>query len=361
MKKLNRARAVATVALAGAVALTAAACSAGGGGGGNGAAPTGGSTPGGDVVFAHVGGIYTEVFEKSAFPELAAKGITVLEDTPVTEAKLAAMVGSGRTTWDVFYGIRYTALGKCGEWFEELDFDRIDTDSLDMDWTTPCSVPLTKSMFPFVYNADTYSSNAPTGWADFFDIQKYPGTRGVMNFAKDGAIEAALLASGVPADKLYPLDFDRAFTELDKIKDHLRFYETGAEQQNAIQSGEVDMMIAWTSRAAESRAAGTNIKMVWNQPIFYSDALAIPKGAPNVDGAYALLNTLIDKNTQQAMVNRLPYGSINSQTSPSDNPILNEFVPDAARANGTEIVRDDEWWAANLDEATQRWTDWVNQ
>ena len=60
------------------------------------------------------------------------------------------------------------------------------------------------------YNTEATGGVAPTGWADFFDLEKFPGKRGVMDYSVGGIFEIALLADGVPPDQLYPLDLDRA-------------------------------------------------------------------------------------------------------------------------------------------------------
>ena len=41
---------------------------------------------------------------------------------------------------------------------------------------------------------------------------------------KSRTIPAALVADGVPKDKLYPLDLDRAFKKLDEIKPHIKVW-----------------------------------------------------------------------------------------------------------------------------------------
>ena len=64
--------------------------------------------------------------------------------------------------------------------------------------------------------------------ADFFDVEKFPGKRGIHTWA-DGIIQKALVADGV-APNAVPTAFanqtgaiDRAFEVLDKIKDHVVF------------------------------------------------------------------------------------------------------------------------------------------
>src|SRR5260370_15646052 len=53
-------------------------------------------------------------------------------------------------------------------------------------------------------------------WADFWNTKRFPGGRSLRKDPRT-TLEFALLADGVPIDKLYPLDVDRAFRSLDKI------------------------------------------------------------------------------------------------------------------------------------------------
>ncbi|MEU6262845.1 ABC transporter substrate-binding protein [Saccharopolyspora shandongensis] len=342
----------AALVLASVVGLTATGCfatvgdSAGGGGQ--------------SVVFSNTGGVLAEVFKQNAYADLSAKGIAVSEESPNNEAKLTAMVQGGKPTWDVFYSTPYTAIGKCGQLFEKIDYSKIDTSGLDKSQMSDCGVPVLNSSYVLVYNKDKYGANPPTSWADFYDPVKFPGTRGIMNYSKDAGMETALLADGVPGDQLYPLDYDRAFAKLDKIKSNVRFYDTGAQQTQGLQSGEIDMMLAWPGRAYDAAKNGANLGVVYDKPLKYFDVVAVVKGAPHPEQAYALINALIGQRNQQAVVDRLPYGATNSQAGKSADPAINAFVTDDANTNGTIVVRDNEWWAKNLDEATQRWTNWVN-
>ncbi len=344
--------AVTSLALAGLIALTTTGCFG----------PVGNSAAGGSgsVVFANTGGALAEVFKQNAYADLAAKGVTVAEESPNNEAKLTAMVQAGQPTWDVFYSTPYTAIGKCGTMFEKIDYGRIDVSGLDKSQMSECGVPVINSVFLLVYNKTKYGANPPTSWADFYDTAKFPGNRGIMNYAKDAGMETALLADGVPGDKLYPLDYDRAFRKLDAIRPVVRFFDTGAQQTQALQSGEVDMMLAWPGRAYDAMKSGAQLGVVWNQPLRYFDALTIVKGSPHQEQAYQLINSLIGTKNQEAIANRLPYGPANSQAAPSKDAQIAAFV-DGPQSKGTTVVRDNAWWSQNLDEATRRWTSWVNR
>lgn len=71
--------------------------------------------------------------------------------------------------------------------------------------------------------------NVPKSWADFWDVEKFPGKRGLRKGAKY-ALEVALLADGVAPDELYdvlgtPEGVDRAFAKLDELRPNLIWWK----------------------------------------------------------------------------------------------------------------------------------------
>src|SRR5207249_4296993 len=70
------------------------------------------------------------------------------------------------------------------------------------------------------YHTKKYNDeNHPRSWAEFWDVKKFPGARALPHPSYlIGPLEMALVADGVPADKLYPLDVERAFRSLERIR-----------------------------------------------------------------------------------------------------------------------------------------------
>src|SRR5699024_12511008 len=63
-----------------------------------------------------------------------------------------------------------------------------------------------------------------------------------------GAFEMGMMADGVEPDDLYPIDFDRAFHKLDEIISDIQWWDTGAQSQQLLGSGEVGMGHVWNGR-----------------------------------------------------------------------------------------------------------------
>jgi putative spermidine/putrescine transport system substrate-binding protein len=314
---------------------------------------------GNSVVFVGAGGSYQEA-ETTAFikPFAESSGIKVEQDSPLSYPKLRAMVDAKNVTWDVMEGYPYFAYGNCGTYLEKIDPSQLDLTGVEQGLISDCSVPVMKSAIILVYNTDKYGANPPKSWRDFFDTTKFPGKRGIMNDVNQGVLEAALMGDGVAPKDLYPLDYARAFAKLDTIRDSLDFIATGADQQQALTTGQVDMMVAWPGRAYDAVRGGAHLAPVWNQPIFYSDALMIPKGSKNKEQALKFISFAVKAESQAALTEKIAYAPINENARPKVEDTEQAFLPHG-QDGGTGFWRDEKWWAANLQDATQRWTAWA--
>src|SRR5690606_19362858 len=115
-------------------------------------------------------------------------------------------------------------------------------------------------------------------WKDFWDVKRFPGLRAMSN-SPINTLEQALLADGVPMNDLYPLDLDRAFKSLDRIKKHVAVWWTGgAQSAHVIQSGEVDMVASWNGRMQAVADGGAPINIVWAEGIYAMEGWGILKG-----------------------------------------------------------------------------------
>src|SRR5260370_42590152 len=76
------------------------------------------------------------------------------------------------------------------------------------------------------YRTDAFKGDAPKDWADFSNTKKFPGDRAMGGTGAGGCpgIEFALMAAGLPAAKLYPLDIDKAFASYSVIKKPVRIW-----------------------------------------------------------------------------------------------------------------------------------------
>jgi putative spermidine/putrescine transport system substrate-binding protein len=187
---------------------------------------------------------------------------------------------------------------------------------------------------------------------------EFPGKRALWNYSQGGGYEAALLADGVPEDQLYPVDYDRAFKKLDTIKDDLVVWESGAQSQEMAESGEVDMMLIWNGRLYNAVQNGSSFAPQWNQNMSVYDVFMVPKGTENKDAAMAFIAYATSKQAQEKLTETIPYSPIHADAKPKVDKQLERFLTTQPEVQEKAILVDQQWWADNYDEATQRWTAW---
>ncbi|WP_439495972.1 ABC transporter substrate-binding protein [Bosea sp. (in: a-proteobacteria)] len=200
---------------------------------------------------------------------------------------------------------------------------------------------------------------APASWTDFFNVEKFPGRRSLRKNPID-SLEQALLADGVALDKLYPLDVDRAFKVLDKIKPHIAVWWTGgAQSTQLIQSGEVDMISGWNARFQAAIDGGTPAKIVWNQGLYSIEGWAIPKGNPKAEAARQFIKFCSNPEQQALFTEVLAYGPTNLdayKTVPAERA---KALPTSPENLKQMAIANEDWWSANRSAVTERFNSWL--
>ncbi|EJC83039.1 spermidine/putrescine-binding periplasmic protein [Rhizobium leguminosarum bv. trifolii WSM2297] len=310
-----------------------------------------------NMVFSSWGGT-TQDAQKAAWasPFTEKTGVTVVQDGPTDYGKLKAMVEAGEVTWDVVdvEGDYAAQAGKTGQ-LEKLDFSVIDKSKLDPRFVTDYSVGSFYYSFVIGCNADAVKA-CPKTWADLFDTAKFPGKRTFYKWSAPGVIEAALLADGVAADKLYPLDLDRAFKKLDTIKSDIIWWSGGAQSQQLLASAEAPFGSVWNGRMTALAATGIKVETSWEQNITAADALVVPKGSQNVEAAMKFIALATSAEPQAALAKATGYAPINVESAKLMDPETAKTLPDQQTAS--QVNADMNYWADNRDAIGEKWYAW---
>ena len=111
-------------------------------------------------------------------------------------------------------------------------------------------------------------------WAEFWNVKDLPGKRSLPDDPSI-AVPVALLADGVPIDKLYPLDIERAFTSLKKIRPHVSVWWTSAGQSaQVLVDKEVVYGMTYNGRIFDK----PDIAYTYNQGYLVLSWWGVPKG-----------------------------------------------------------------------------------
>jgi len=307
-----------------------------------------------------VGASFREAFYDPFEKATGIKIVNVTQATdPVIQVKL--MVDTGSYTTDVhLLTPEFTyRLTHPKDYLELLDLPAAATADLLPQMVQPKFMGTDVWTTVFAYRTDKFPDAGPQSWADFWNVEKFPARRAMQN-APRGNLEIALMADGVPLDKVYPLDVDRAFASLSRIKPHVDVWWTsGAQSTQLLQSGEVDLLQIWSARAQTTIDAGTPAKIVWNQNIASVDGWGIPKGCPRLDIARKFVAFCADPARQAAYTPTMKNGPTNTKAYADIPKERAELLPTYPANRAAMLVRDDAWWGANFDKVKQRFDAWL--
>lgn len=317
------------------------------------------------LTIASWGGAYQDAQRQAWFDVVEEElGIEIVEDTTSGVADVRVQVASGSPTWDLVQQGNYS----CAILDKEGNVEKLDPSVLDVEGI-PDNMKGEGWISNLVYGAvlawndERYPDQKPSGWADMWDTETFPGPRS-MRRSPVYALETALIADGVPMDELYPLDVDRAFNKLEEIRDDVSvWWSSGAQSAQVLQDGEVDMATVWNGRAENIAKAGAPVSLTFDQQILLTDCWVIPKGAKNKDLAMKAIEIMSRPEVQARISNYINYGPANADAFetgviPEDVAKALPSHPDNA-AKG--FVLDADYWADNLDDLTRRFDLFIQQ
>ena len=340
-----------------------------------------GAAHSGSITAVSWGGAYTKSqVEGYHKPWTAATGhVVVSEDYNGGLAEVKSQVEAGNVTWDIVDLEMSDAVRGCDEGlFETIDPGILpagaDGMAAEDDFIngaiTECAVANIVWSTIFAYD-NSVLTDGPETIADFFDLEKFSGKRGLRKGPK-ATLELALAADGVSADQIYevlgtPEGVDRAFAKLDSIKDQVIWWEAGSQPPQLLADGEVVMTTAYNGRIFNAVAAEDKpFTIVWDSQIFDTDLWAIPVGAPNRDLALEFLVFSTATEQLAAQASYISYGPARKSSMPlvgsfhsKPDLMMGPHMPTAPENFATAIANDFEFWADNQDELNERFNAWL--
>jgi putative spermidine/putrescine transport system substrate-binding protein len=312
------------------------------------------------VVFASWGGSFQDA-QKAAFCEPFAQetGATVVQAGPISYAKLRAMLESGAPTWDVVdVGLDFFYSGAADKLFDPIDTSIVDVKRIDPRYRHENGVGDIVWSYNLGYSKSVYTeANRPRSWADFFDLNKFPGRR-MMRDRVTPMLEVALLADGVSPDKVYPLDVDRAFKKLDTIKKQSVFWSTNSQSQQLLVDGEANMGVIINGRLFDAVQKGANLGIEWNQHIRSFDYLIVPKNVKDRALAMALINQSTLPEAQAKVANLMALAPTNPDAFKYIDDKVKPWLTTNPAFASTGIPLDQAYWQDHLKPLTERWEQW---
>lgn len=323
---------------------------------------------GSEMVVVGYGGAGQKAQNLAFFqPFSAADGSRLIQSEYNGEmARIKVMVDTAKVDWDVVQIEGPDLLRGCDEgMYEPLDWARLGgADQLIPDAAQACGSAALVWSVAIAYDTDKLAQ-APTSWADFWDVQKIPGKRGLRKRAVYN-LEFALLADGVKVEDVYtvlntPAGVDRAFAKLSELKPHIQWWEAGAQPPQWLMAGDVVMTSTYSGRIAAAAQNGSHLALVWPGSLYGMDYWAIIKGSQHVDQAKRLIAYANQPEAQVKYVETIPYGPTNIQAAARLKPELAKWVPTSAQNLQGALSMDMAFWVDHGEELEERFNAWASK
>jgi len=320
------------------------------------------------LVIRTTGGVFEAALKKNFFePFTKVTGVRVI---PVAasdaemQAKATAMAAAGRGEWDII-----------SPQFSEL----ANLAPLLTDLGDCAAIPAVKDVLPgtcgrfgvlylvgaqvLAYDTRAFKDRPPHTWADFWNVKDFPGRRALSNSGGPFAtIVSALIADGVPRDKLFPLDLDRAFRKLDEIRPFIQvWWRTGSQSSSMWESDDIQIALMWSGQAYATRKAGFPLAWSYEDNLANFGAWAILKNCPHPNAAKAFLNFYLGSAEGGAGFARdVGYASPNMAAAALLTPAERDALITTPEIKAKLIDMDPAWVQENRNRTLERWKAWIS-
>lgn len=314
------------------------------------------------IVFAGWGGsiqqaqreVYLNSFEKET-------GIKVIDVAGVSLAKIKAMVEAKNIEWDVVQSVgMWIKPGAAAGYWEELDYKVIDKSGVPEFLALPHALGNTMYGMVLAYNTKAFPpGKEPKSWADYWDTKNFPGRRG-MHDAPRYTLDVAALAAGAERSKLYPLDVEKAFASIDKMKASIDvWWKQWPQAPQLLAAQEIVMTLTSHTRIYDlQQKENAPVAITWRDALLTVDNLSVIKGTKNRDAAMKLVNWMNRADLQAEFARRTAIGPANQNALALLDDQVKERLPTFHYSKGEMVAVDTDWWSANLDRLEERWNSW---
>ncbi|MBJ3774887.1 ABC transporter substrate-binding protein [Acuticoccus sp. 2012] len=324
-------------------------------------------------------------------PYTEKTGVEILHEDKSNQALagIRSQVEAGNVSWDLVDMLQADAQRACDEgllveiphdeWLAPAPDGTPPTEDFIDGTLGDCFVPQILYATMFAYNTDAFPDGGPQTIADVWDLEKFPGTRALEKIPQKN-LEWALIADGVPSDEVYDVlatkeGQDRAFAKLDSIKDHLIWWDAGAQPPQLLADGEVTIATAYNGRIFNAAVnEGQPFEIMWDGQMFEVDGWVVPVDTGDEDAIKEYLNFATDT---QRLADQAKYISYAPARKSSVDLVGNFWKEEGGKMVETDIDMkphmpttpenfknaiqfDTEFWADYGDALEERFNAWLS-
>ncbi len=236
----------------------------------------------------------------------------------------------------------------------------------------PCGIAHLTYATLLAFDERAFPGEKPQKITDFFDIKRFPGKRALRKESAS-ALEWALMAEGVPLEQIYDLlsterGLHLALRRLDKIKDHIVWWDDPEEPSALLEAGEVIMSSGYNGRFFAAQSRGVPLSMIWHGQIIDWNVWVIPRKTKNINKqARRFIHYVTQSDRMAQLAQRIPYGPTRKSAlrriglHPQSGIPMRDHLPMAAHHLGYALFRDAIWYAHTEKLRKRRFNEWLSQ
>lgn len=324
----------------------------------------------GKVTIMGWGGTWNDVYKQGVMDKFSAEHEVdvTLDEWNGSLAKIRSQVEANQVSYDVVSVEAPQLQMGCDEGlFEKLpEAVAAQKDNYLPGTFHTCGIASDTWATVLVYDGDKLK-DGPKSWADFWDVTKFPGKRGMLGQALY-TLENALLADGVKPADVYtvlrtPEGVDRAFAKLDEIRPNVVWWTSSSTALQNLDAGEVVMTDMYNGRVTyDNENNGKNYQIAWDAGFFYgTDMWTVVKGAPNADNARAFMEFFAVPENQAGFPRLYGYGTGDKRVYDLLTPEQRDRLPTSPTHLEKGAPYDSAFWAENQESLDQRFKAWLTQ
>lgn len=229
----------------------------------------------------------------------------------------------------------------------------------------PCGVGTMAWATAIAYDADAFPGEKPQTLADFFDVQRFPGHRGLQRDPRI-IMEWALLADGVPAGQVYetlttPRGVERALAVMDRIKPHLVWWREGNDPVDLLNDGRVAMTSIWGGEMTDAiLKRGYDIAPIWDGLVLKLDHLAVINGSPHRETAFEFIRFATMARQLAEQVRHIYHSPARRSSLALIDDDVRTYLPTAPEHMESAVQNNARFWADNHERLQERFEEWLD-
>lgn len=297
------------------------------------------------------GGEWTDAVTKCVDKVFTEKhGISIEVESPAGFAKLAGMAEAGNVNVALMdLSTAELERAEASGLLDSINWEAVDPFEMFPDAQKPYGFASTYFSTIMAWRPD---AKAPSNWQEFFDTENFPGKRALPDYP--GYVLAfAAMADGVEPENLFPLDMDRAFKTLERVKDDVIWWTAGGQVAQLLKDNEAQYAIGWSGRLVGKEG----LEVSFNGGMLDTSWWGVPKGSDPAmqEAAWLYLHEYSDPQNQACVAKYISY----TGPSPELDPLLPQDkldqFPNYKANRDVQVVTDGKWWYENAEDVETRW------